>query len=617
VSLPASLNQIEDGAFDGCSSLESILMESGGSNFASIDGVLFNGDTTRLLVYPENRKMDDYVVPSGTLQIAPKAFASNPWLSSVTFPVSITGIGNSAFVSCTHLTRAAFLSNPPKDFGSGVFDDTALSFCIWFNADAKGFSEPTWKGYPATAIAFGFKELAGKLSIVSYFGSGGVVTIPASFNGKPITSIASHTFAGCSDVTSLIIPASILSISPDAFDGCVQLASISVMAGNPAFATRNGVLYNATLTELLRYPPAASGSFAVPAGVHSINTQAFSGCERLTALQLPPELDSIGNAAFAGCSSLTQVNFTGDAPTMDPMAFTGTGQAMAIYYLSGARGFESSSVAGHTPLPLYPNRISNLSTRSYVGSGDKIQIAGFVVTGSQPKRLLIRASGPALAGFGVADTLLDPELKLFDSTQKSVASSSDWDSDSIDAVATSLGAFPWAKGSKDAALLVTLPPGSYTAQVSGRAGTTGVALVEVYDADNSPISNKLTNISTRSLTKTADKQQIAGFVITGDKPKQVLIRASGPALAAFGLTEAMADPVLRVVDAKQEVIAANDDWNADSIQPLAQKVGAFDWTKGSKDAALSLTLQPGAYTATVCSKNDSEGVTLIEVYELP
>ena len=270
------------------------------------------------------------------------------------------------------------------------------------------------------------------------------------------------------------------------------------------------------------------------------------------------------------------------------------------------------------PPPATPaTRIINISTRSYVSTDANIMIAGFYITGSTPKQVLIRASGPALAAFGVAGALADPRMELHSTTL--IASNDNWSEDAarIEAVAARVGAFAWTRGSKDAAILITLAPGAYTAKVSGVQNGTGAALVEVYDADETQTDSKLVNISTRSLVKTGGDVQIAGFVITGPTAKRVLVRANGPSLAALGVPGVLADPEL-TLQQEQTFVAGSDDWSTDeaTIEAAAVAAGAFAWTKGSKDAALVVTLQPGPYTAKVNGKNNGTGVALIEVYAL-
>ncbi len=267
------------------------------------------------------------------------------------------------------------------------------------------------------------------------------------------------------------------------------------------------------------------------------------------------------------------------------------------------------------------SRLANISTRSPVSTGDGVQIAGFVITGDVPKTVLIRANGPALASLGVSGALEDPVVELHDRTS-TIANNDDWSSDAaaadeIRSAVSDVGAQPWTTGSHDAAILITLSHGVYSAIVRGKNEATGVALIEVYEVDRA--GSSVVNISTRSNVGSEDDVQIAGFVITGEAPKTVLIRANGPALTALGVSGALADPVLELHD-RMGTIANNDDWStdaatADAIRSTALQVGAQPWTTGSRDAAILVTLNRGAYTAIVKGKDGAAGVALIEVYD--
>jgi sugar lactone lactonase YvrE len=271
-------------------------------------------------------------------------------------------------------------------------------------------------------------------------------------------------------------------------------------------------------------------------------------------------------------------------------------------------------------------RLVNISCRSQVGTGANILIAGFAVggagtSGSEP--LLVRASGPALATFDVSGLLADPDLQIFAATT-SLGSDSGWAGQSqISAAASSIGAFPWTvPSSHDSALLETLSAGPYTAQVSGQSGDAGVALAEVYDLTPpgayTPSSPRLVNISARTQVGTGGNILIAGFVIGGSTSRTVLIRASGPALAAFGVTGLLADPELQLYSGNT-VLETNSGWaGSPEISSAAASVGAFAWSVStSADSALLVTLAPGAYSAEVLGAAGDSGVALVEVYEVP
>ncbi len=278
-----------------------------------------------------------------------------------------------------------------------------------------------------------------------------------------------------------------------------------------------------------------------------------------------------------------------------------------------------------------PGRLINLSCRVNVGTGANQLIAGFVVGGqgtSGSESLLMRASGPALAPFGVPGVLADPQLQL-GSSAGIVASNSAWGgSPAIAAAAASVGAFPWAVAtSHDSALLETLSGGPYTVQVTGSSGDTGVALAELYDAtaesSATPTSPRLVNLSARAQVGTGGNVLIAGFVIGGTTAKTVLVRGSGPALGAFGISGALPDPLLQLFQGNSNgsstLVASNAGWGGDAqIASTAASVGAFAWSVvGTPDSALLVTLPPGAYTAELSGASGDTGVGLIEVYEVP
>jgi hypothetical protein len=296
-----------------------------------------------------------------------------------------------------------------------------------------------------------------------------------------------------------------------------------------------------------------------------------------------------------------------------------------------------SLVAGSAPLTFIggregltdSERIINISTRAATGAvNGSPMIAGFVLGGTEPKPVLIRAIGPTLTQFGVTSPLPAARLELFHGATP-IASNSSWDAGAsattamIISTAQRTGAFVLPSGSKDAALLTTLEPGAYTAQVTGLNGATGVALVEVYDAadETTTTERRLINISTLAETGGGENTLIAGFVVSGSLPKRVLIRGVGPGLEQFGVPGALSDPQLQLFNKSGAALAANDNWGsageAATISAAQGQVGAFALPFGSKDAVLLLSLVPGSYTAQVTGVGPATGVALVEVYEVP
>ncbi len=310
-------------------------------------------------------------------------------------------------------------------------------------------------------------------------------------------------------------------------------------------------------------------------------------------------------------------------------------QAGTTYYYqavatsSNGTSDPSSPVLSTVLAPTSNASLLNISSRAYVGTGGNAAFGGFVIGGSTPETVLIRASGPALASFGVSGTLPDPQLQLnrsnSDGTSTLLFTNTGWGGSSqIASAAASVGAFPWNNpSSADSALLETLPPGAYTAVASGASGDTGVSLVEVYAVQTPQINgSNLSNISSRVYVETGGNAAFGGFVISGTTPQTVLIRASGPALASFGVSGTLPDPELQLnrsnSDGTSTLLETNTGWAGNpQIVAAASSVGAFPWSNpGSADSALLVTLPPGAYTAVASGASGDSGVALLEVYNV-
>ncbi len=282
----------------------------------------------------------------------------------------------------------------------------------------------------------------------------------------------------------------------------------------------------------------------------------------------------------------------------------------------------AASLAGQTP------SVANLSTRAQVGTGGDILITGFNIGPGANKTVLIRATGPALAGFEVGGTLADPRLELYSGATR-MAENDNWSTPVgsatpvVAADFSAVGAFGLTAGSRDAALKVTLAPGPYTAQVSGVGNGTGVALIEVYEVG--ALNARLTNISTRALVGTGDNILIPGLSVSpGSGTRRLLIRAAGPTLGTLGVGGALADPTLTVLSGTT-VVASNNDWGTPvgagaatpaTLQAAFTQAGAFQFAGGSRDSAVLADIGPGNYTIQVSGVGNTSGVALVEVYDI-
>jgi len=287
----------------------------------------------------------------------------------------------------------------------------------------------------------------------------------------------------------------------------------------------------------------------------------------------------------------------------------------------------STSTGGRYCSPGPPAQLGNISTRAFVQTGDNVMIGGFIVQGTGPKRVIIRAIGPELSQYGVPDPLANPRLELHNAAGALIGSNDDWQHTIIGGVITrnqvsdiqNSGHAP--TNAAESAIIADLPPGNYTAIVRGVNNTTGVGLVEVYDLNNSA-SSILANISTRSFVQTDDNVMIGGFIVQGMGAKKVIIRAIGPELSQFGVPDPLANPTLELHNAAGALIGSNDDWQHTIIGGVITRSQVVDIQNSGhaptdpSESALIAELPPGNYTAIVRGVNNTTGVALVEVYDL-
>ena len=290
---------------------------------------------------------------------------------------------------------------------------------------------------------------------------------------------------------------------------------------------------------------------------------------------------------------------------------------------SSTSGAGTLTVGGTTIQPPSGSaRIINLSVRTQVGSGANILIVGMAIGGSGSKQMIIRGSGPALTQFGVGGVLASPQLTLFSGAGTQLTSNTGWgtapNASAMSSAFAEVGAFPFTAGSPDCAIMQTLASGSYTAQIAGTGGTTGVSLAEFYDADGGDPSSRLTNASARAQVGTGANILIAGFVIGGSGSETVLVRGIGPGLGQFNVSGTLPAPQITVFDSTDTPIATNSGWDGSAnLSAAFSAVGAFPLTPGSGDCAMLMTLSAGSYTVQLEGSGGGTGVGLVEVYEEP
>jgi hypothetical protein len=346
-----------------------------------------------------------------------------------------------------------------------------------------------------------------------------------------------------------------------------------------------------------------SYSFTVPAGHNFVVVVNTTGGEPASGPVSSPFSGTvsgfINNAAGPGaCSGST-------SPTPTPTA-TATATATATSTPT------ATATATATPTATPPTQAVNLSTRMRVDTGDNAGIGGFVITGSAPKRVLIRGLGPSLTQFGFSNSevLADPTLELHGPSGFATVVNNNW-KDSQQAQIQATGLAP--SNDLEAAIDITLSPGAYTAVLRGNGTGVGLGLVEVYDL-NIP-SSKLANLSTRAFVRTGNNVVIAGFTLGNNGGNdRIVIRGLGPSLSAFGISNPLQDPTLELRNQNGTLLKSDNDWADDPAQ-AAEISAAGLAPSNSKESAIAATLAPGAYTAILAGNNGGQGVGTVEVYD--
>jgi glucuronoarabinoxylan endo-1,4-beta-xylanase len=371
----------------------------------------------------------------------------------------------------------------------------------------------------------------------------------------------------------------------------------------------------------------SSSAFTYTVPANAVVTFATIGAPQISnAPAVSLNLGSPVSYWIPASNSPTVYSATGLPPglSLNPQTgiVTGTPTTLGNYPVSlgatNAGGTASAAVA-MTVATGVAAQFANLSLLGYTGTGNNVMVVGFILQGPDTKQILIRASGPALAAYGVSGTLAAPQLQLYQGGTvllSNTAWSSATNAPAIALASTAAGAANFPSGSANSAMLTALGPSADTAIVSGADGGSGVALMELFDASPASVT-RLINLSGRASVGPASPTVTGGIVISGNAPKRLLVRAVGPSLANYGIASALADPSLQVLQGSTSV-ASNAGWNNDpQTAAISASVGAFALNSNSKDAALLLTLSPGLYTVQVTSVSGQTGVTLLETYDVP
>ena len=647
-------------------------------NFAPFPGYATSGGMGRIYaeVYPDSKQVFSKILPGGFAAL----YSAVPF-TSIAIPASVLPNNSSRGGSIEYSTLATLdLTTIPGSI-IGAFYHSNVDFDIASVATGTGGNPPAITRQPADqAVALGtsatfavtatFGTAAGQAPSYtwrfngSYIDTNGgdpkystaadgsltVKNIVAADEGNYAVRVQNTGGSTGSRVAALSVtnlPAKPIVTTPPQSQtvGVGQTTTLTVVASGGATNTyqwnKDGLgIVGATgsTLALTNVQAAAAGSYTVT--IRNDSGSVTSDAAVVTVSSGPgiatqPKSQNIG----AGTSVTLSVASSGTGATYqwnkNGVAISGaTGASYVIgnpqtgdmgFYsctvTSGGKSTDSATatvtVTGGTPA-----RPINISTRALVTTAEPLT-AGFVL--SSAKTVLVRASGPGLVQFGVPGTMNDPKLEIIplgSTTGTPIASNNDWGGASnlaaITTATAASGAFAFPAGSKDAAVLATLPAGGYTARVTGADGGGGIALVEVYDTDALSSPGQLINISARATVGTGASALATGFVVSGVAPRQVLIRAIGPGLTQFGVPSILADPQLTLIPAGANFsIAGNDNWGGSAeLKAAAASVGAFAISEESKDAVILVRLPPGGYTAVVAGVGGTTGTAIVEVYDL-
>jgi hypothetical protein len=458
-------------------------------------------------------------------------------------------------------------------------DPDTLGRWVDMSADAAGMVTFNYGTFVVTGGAYGAPNTTvGQADAESNYNADGTITIVLSRSkiGSPAPAAVMQGFLIRVRINNTITPDNMpSSLAPD---------GVYIIKGN-AFCRPNT-------------PPIAK-LVATPNKGNPPLTVNFDGSTSVD----PDAGDSIASYTFSfgdGSPDVTQSN-----PKISHTYKHG-GQFFATLTVKDSHGLVSANTASAEIK--VAAQLLNLSTRLRVQPGDNALIGGFIIRGSEQKKVILRGIGPSL---NVPGKLDDPMIQLFNGAGVNIAGNDDWKTDQQNVEATGLA----PTNDRESAIVITLDPGNYTVVMRGKNNSSGIGVVDMFDIGLAA-NARLANVSSRGFIGTGDNILIGGFY-AGPQTSAVtrmVFRAIGPSLSAFNVPQPMQDPTIELHNGNGDVIASNDDWQ--STQKAEIEATGLQPSDSRESAIVMINFEPGPYTAIVRGKNNTTGVGLVEIYDV-
>jgi hypothetical protein len=557
-------------------------------------------------------------VPQGTsLDPAPLISGSFTPDGFIVITIENSAVGNPAPGDLLSLVGARNVIGPPNQpIGRGTAIDSSGDggYVVAGNAICGGGPTPTPTATPlATATP---TATATTTPVVTATPTATATTTPIVTATPTVTPVVTATPTATATTTPVVTATPTATATATPIVTATPTATPVVTATPTATATTTPVVTatptaTATATPIVTATPTATPVVTATPTATATTTPVVTATPTATATATP-----VVTATPSATATATPVITATPTPTTTAtpvVTATPTVAPTATATVAPTATATVAPTATATPTSTPAAQALNLSTRLRVDTGDNAGIGGLIITGSVPKRVIIRGIGPSLTTFGfpASELLGDPTLELHGPGSFATRTNNNWrDSQETEIEATGLA----PTNDLESALIVTLPPGAYTAILRGNGSGVGVGLVEVFDLDSGAAS-KLGNLSTRAFVRTGSNVVIAGFILgngTGDD--RVVVRGLGPSLGQFGVPNPLQDPTLELRDQNGTLLKSNNDWADDPNQAGEITAAGLAPTDG-KESAIAATLPPGLYTAILAGRNATTGVGLVEVYD--